>query len=105
MAHEAGAALLETRPPSAAEGSSHWCWCWCWCWQGLAGAEAKRLARLAGPMVASCFLQNAVNVVSLMFVGHLGELHLAGASLAISVTSATGLNIIVRTHARQPLLF
>jgi MATE family multidrug resistance protein len=82
MAHEAGTALLETRPPSAAEGSH-----WCWCWQGL-----------AGPMVASCFLQNAVNVVSLMFVGHLGELHLAGASLAISVTSATGLNIIVRTR-------
>jgi MATE family multidrug resistance protein len=93
MAHEAGTALLETRPPSAAEGSH-----WCWCWQSLAGAEAKRLAHLAGPMVASCFLQNAVNVVSLMFVGHLGELHLAGASLAISVTSATGLNIIVRTR-------
>ncbi|XP_066353257.1 protein DETOXIFICATION 16-like isoform X1 [Miscanthus floridulus] len=91
MAHEARMALLETRPPSVAEGSSHWFWCW----QGLAGAEAKRLARLAGPMVASCFLQNAVNVVSLMFVGHLGELHLAGASLAISVTSATGLNIII----------
>lgn len=99
MAHDEArtAALLETRPPSAsaAEGSHYWCWCWQG--QGLAGrAEAKRLARLAGPMVASCFLQNAVNVVSLMFVGHLGEQHLAGASLAISVTSATGLNIIVR---------
>jgi hypothetical protein len=33
-----------------------------------------------------------------MFVGHLGELHLAGVSLAISITSATGLNIIVRAH-------
>ncbi|KAG2582326.1 protein DETOXIFICATION 16-like [Panicum virgatum] len=45
-------------------------------------------------MIASCFLQNAVNIMSLMFVGHLGKLNLAGASLAISITSATGLNII-----------
>ncbi|XP_025821778.1 protein DETOXIFICATION 16-like [Panicum hallii] len=45
-------------------------------------------------MVASCFLQNAVNIMSLMFVGHLGKLNLSGASLAISITSATGLNII-----------
>ncbi|PNT65259.1 hypothetical protein BRADI_4g39390v3 [Brachypodium distachyon] len=76
--HEAETAVRE--PP--AEG------------RGLATAEAKRLVRLAGPMVASCFLQNAVNIVSLMFVGHLGELHLAGVSLAVSITSATGLNII-----------
>jgi MATE family multidrug resistance protein len=86
--HEAEPAVREPQPP-AAEGR---------CWQGLATAEAKRLVRLAGPMVASCFLQNAVNIVSLMFVGHLGELHLAGVSLAISITSATGLNIIVRAH-------
>jgi MATE family multidrug resistance protein len=75
------------------------------CWrQGPAAAETKRLLRLAGPMVASCFLQNAVNIMSLMFVGHLGKLHLAGASLAISVTSATGLNIIVRRPCLHPQL-
>ncbi|KAF8692511.1 hypothetical protein HU200_039611 [Digitaria exilis] len=64
--------------------------------RGLATAEAKRLVRLAGPMIASCLLQNVVNMVSLMFVGHLGELPLAGASLANSVASVTGLSIIVR---------
>ncbi|KAK3142618.1 hypothetical protein QOZ80_4BG0349010 [Eleusine coracana subsp. coracana] len=64
------------------------------CWQGAAATETKRLLRLAGPMVTSCFLQNAVNIMSLMFIGHLGELPLAGASLAISITSATGLNVI-----------
>ncbi|OEL25491.1 Protein DETOXIFICATION 14 [Dichanthelium oligosanthes] len=53
----------------------------------------KRLLRRAGPMIASCFLQNAVNIMSLMFVGHLGKLNLARASLAISITSVTGLNI------------
>ncbi|KAF8661726.1 hypothetical protein HU200_056677 [Digitaria exilis] len=62
--------------------------------RGLATAEAKLLVRLAGPMIASCLLQNVVNMVSLMFVGHLGELPLAGASLANSVASVTGLSII-----------
>ncbi|XBI06151.1 hypothetical protein VPH35_134201 [Triticum aestivum] len=61
-----------------------------WCRQGLAAAEAKRLVRLAGPMIISCLLQNIINIVSLMFVGHLGELPLAGASLANSVASVTG---------------
>ncbi|OEL34942.1 hypothetical protein BAE44_0004039 [Dichanthelium oligosanthes] len=65
------------------------------CWQGLAMAEMKRLLHLAEPIIASCFVQNAVNIMSLMFVGHLGKLNLAGASLAISITSATGLNIVV----------
>lgn len=73
------------------------------CWQGPAAAEMKRLLRLAGPMVASCLLQNTVNIMSLMFVGHLGKLPLAGASLAISITSATSLNIIVRSVHTTPL--
>jgi hypothetical protein len=38
-----------------------------------------------------------------MFVGHLGKLPLAGASLAISITSATSLNIIVRSVHTTPL--
>ncbi|KAL6641035.1 hypothetical protein ACP70R_019216 [Stipagrostis hirtigluma subsp. patula] len=59
-----------------------------------AAAEAKRLLRLAGPIVASCVLQNVVNMVSLMFVGHLGELPLAGASLATSVANVTGFSVI-----------
>jgi MATE family multidrug resistance protein len=67
-----------------------------WCRQGLAAAEAKRLVRLAGPMITSCLLQNIINILSLMFVEHLGELPLAGASLANSVASVTGFNIIVR---------
>ncbi|XP_048543249.1 protein DETOXIFICATION 16-like [Triticum urartu] len=66
-----------------------------WCRQGLAAAEAKRLVRLAGPMITSCLLQNIINIMSLMFVGHLGELPLAGASLANSVASVTGFSIII----------
>ncbi|OEL16497.1 hypothetical protein BAE44_0022486 [Dichanthelium oligosanthes] len=60
--------------------------------------EAKRLLRLAGPIVASCVLQNVVNMASVMFVGHLGELPLAGASLATSLANVTGYSLLVRPH-------
>jgi multidrug resistance protein, MATE family len=52
----------------------------------------SRLVRLAGPIVASCVLQSVVKMVSVMVVGHLGELPLAGASLA----SVTGYSLLVR---------
>ncbi|CAM0949371.1 unnamed protein product [Alopecurus aequalis] len=61
---------------------------------GLATAEVKRLVRLGGPIVASCILQNLVNMVSVMVVGHLGELPLAGASLAASLTNVTGYSLL-----------
>jgi multidrug resistance protein, MATE family len=55
-----------------------------------AATEAKRLLRLAGPLVASFILRNAVQMVSVMFVGHLGELPLAGVFLAASLANVTG---------------
>uniref|UniRef100_A0ACD5WKN5 Uncharacterized protein n=1 Tax=Avena sativa TaxID=4498 RepID=A0ACD5WKN5_AVESA len=60
-----------------------------------APAEAKRLLRLAGPLVASGILQCALQLVSVMFVGHLGELPLAGASLATSLANVTGFSLLV----------
>jgi multidrug resistance protein, MATE family len=57
--------------------------------QGLVAAEAKRLA---GPIMASCVLQSVVDMVSVMVVGHLGELLLACASLA----NVTGYSLLVR---------
>ncbi|KAF0930091.1 hypothetical protein E2562_027922 [Oryza meyeriana var. granulata] len=59
-----------------------------------AAAEVKRLLRLAGPLVASFLLRNAVQMVSVMFVGHLGELPLAGASLAVSLANVTGFSFL-----------
>ncbi|TVU30676.1 hypothetical protein EJB05_22309, partial [Eragrostis curvula] len=56
--------------------------------------EVKRLLRLAVPLVASFILRNAVQVVSVMFVGHLGELPLAGASLAASLANVTGFSFL-----------
>ncbi|TVU12903.1 hypothetical protein EJB05_46569 [Eragrostis curvula] len=62
--------------------------------RGLVAAEAKRLVGLAGPIVASCVLQSVVNMVSVMVVGHLGELPLAGASLATSLANVTGYSLL-----------
>ncbi|OEL23783.1 Protein DETOXIFICATION 16 [Dichanthelium oligosanthes] len=62
--------------------------------ENTAAVEAKRLLRLAGPLVASCILQNVVQLVSVMFVGHLGELPLAGASLASSLANVTGFSLL-----------
>uniref|UniRef100_M8BRR5 Protein DETOXIFICATION n=1 Tax=Aegilops tauschii TaxID=37682 RepID=M8BRR5_AEGTA len=62
--------------------------------ENVAASEAKRLLRLAGPLVASGLLQCALQLVSVMFVGHLGELHLAGASLATSLANVTGFSLL-----------
>ncbi|XP_047051707.1 protein DETOXIFICATION 16-like [Lolium rigidum] len=62
--------------------------------EGLAAAEVRRLVRLGGPIVLSCILQNLVNMVSVMVVGHLGELPLAGASLAASLANVTGYSLL-----------
>ncbi|TVU30914.1 hypothetical protein EJB05_22567, partial [Eragrostis curvula] len=62
---------------------------------GPAVAEAERLARLAVPNVVGGVLLYLVNMVSLMFVGHLGELPLAGAALATSLANVTGISVLV----------
>ena len=61
------------------------------------GEEVKRQLRLAGPLIAGSLLQNLIQMVSVMFVGHLGELPLAGASLASSFTAVTGFSLLVRS--------
>ncbi|CAN6283488.1 unnamed protein product [Urochloa humidicola] len=61
---------------------------------GSAAAEAKRLLRLTGPLVVNFILRNAIQIVSVMFVGHLGELPLAGTSLAASLANVTGFSFL-----------
>uniref|UniRef100_A0A0E0LBV2 Protein DETOXIFICATION n=1 Tax=Oryza punctata TaxID=4537 RepID=A0A0E0LBV2_ORYPU len=46
--------------------------------------EVKKQLWLAGPLVAGALLQNVIQMISVMYVGHLGELPLAGASMANS---------------------
>ena len=57
--------------------------------------ELKRLAFLAGPMVVVTLSQFLLQVISLMMVGHLGELALSSAAIAISLSAVTGFSLLV----------
>ncbi|KAM7268501.1 hypothetical protein ACFE04_010667 [Oxalis oulophora] len=57
-------------------------------------AEVKRQLMLAGPLVTVSFLIYFLQVISVMFVGHLGELALSGASMATSFASVTGFSLL-----------
>ncbi|RVW17018.1 Protein detoxification 16 [Vitis vinifera] len=57
--------------------------------------EAKKQLWLAGPLVAVSMLQYCLQVISIMFVGHLGELPLSGASMATSFASVTGFSLLL----------
>ena len=61
--------------------------------------EVKKQLWLAGPLIAGALLQNLIQMISVMYVGHLGELALAGASMASSFASVTGFSLLVRTSA------
>ncbi|CAN1228927.1 Protein DETOXIFICATION 16 [Linum grandiflorum] len=56
--------------------------------------EVKKQLWLAGPLVSVNVLTYMLQVVSVMFVGHLGELQLAGASLATSFASVTSITLL-----------
>ncbi|CAI9112741.1 OLC1v1013228C1 [Oldenlandia corymbosa var. corymbosa] len=57
--------------------------------------EVKRLGGLAVPLVVVSFLQYSMQMISLMFVGHLGELSLSSASMATSFAGVTGFNLML----------
>jgi MATE family multidrug resistance protein len=58
-------------------------------------AEVKKQLSLAWPLVSVNLLVNCLQVISVMFVGHLGELALSGASMATSFASVTGFSLLV----------
>ncbi|XXG83825.1 hypothetical protein AAC387_Pa10g1492 [Persea americana] len=57
---------------------------------GVIWEEVKKLSILAAPMVAVGVAQYLLQVISLMMVGHLGEISLSSAALATSLTNVTG---------------
>lgn len=61
-----------------------------WIWR-----EAQKQLHLAGPMLCVALLQYLLIVVAIMFVGHLGELELAGASIASSFASVSGTSVVI----------
>ncbi|KAH9318628.1 hypothetical protein KI387_020397, partial [Taxus chinensis] len=57
--------------------------------------EMKMQMKIAVPMILTNVFQYAINMVSLMFAGHLGELQLAAAALANSWALVTGYVIMI----------
>ncbi|CAL8995063.1 unnamed protein product [Prunus brigantina] len=57
--------------------------------------EVKRLGCIAGPMVAVILSQYLLQVISMMMVGHLGELALSSTAIAISLSGVTGFSLFL----------
>ena len=57
--------------------------------------EVKKQLYLAGPLIVGSLLQNIIQMISVMFVGHLGELALSSASIATSFAGVTGFSLLV----------
>ncbi|XVE58818.1 hypothetical protein DITRI_Ditri04bG0199500 [Diplodiscus trichospermus] len=57
--------------------------------------EVKKQLSLAGPLVAVSLFQYCIQIISLMFVGHVGELALSGASMATSFATVTGFSLLL----------
>lgn len=66
------------------------------CFTGDITEEVRRLLGLALPLIAVSILQYCLQIISIMFVGHLGELPLSSASMATSFASVTGFSVLVR---------
>lgn len=58
-------------------------------------AEIKKQLWLAGPLISVSLLLFSLQMISLMFVGHLGELPLSGASMATSFATVTGFSLLM----------
>ncbi|CAL5013933.1 unnamed protein product [Urochloa decumbens] len=59
-----------------------------------AAAEAASILRLAAPMVGAGMLMYARSLVSMLFLGRLGRLPLAGGSLALGFANITGYSVL-----------
>ncbi|XP_016447864.2 protein DETOXIFICATION 16-like [Nicotiana tabacum] len=67
---------------------------WC-CDIAEAIEELKKQLELAGPLVLVSFLQYFLQMISIMFVGHLEELPLSSATLATSFAGVTGFSFML----------
>ncbi|XP_059318777.1 protein DETOXIFICATION 49-like [Lycium ferocissimum] len=60
----------------------------------LAISEAKCITNIALPMIFTGLILYSRSIISMIFLGHLGELSLAGGSLAIGFANITGYSIL-----------
>ncbi|WOG95349.1 hypothetical protein DCAR_0414664 [Daucus carota subsp. sativus] len=57
--------------------------------------ELKKQVCLAGPLVLVSLLQYSLQTIPVMFVGHLGQVCLSGASIATSFAGVTGFSLML----------
>lgn len=57
--------------------------------------ELKKVGSIAAPMVMVTVLQYALQVVSVIMVGHLGQLSLSSVAIATSLTNVFGFSVLV----------
>ncbi|ESR61567.1 protein DETOXIFICATION 12 [Citrus sinensis] len=62
---------------------------------GVLSGEVKKQGYIAAPMVAVTLSQYLLQVVSMMMVGHLGQLALSSTAMAISLASVTGFSVLL----------
>lgn len=62
---------------------------------GVIWEEVKEIGYLAGPMIIVTLSQYFLQTISMMMVGHLGELALSSTSLAISIAGVTGFSFLL----------
>ncbi|XP_052196305.1 protein DETOXIFICATION 12-like [Diospyros lotus] len=56
--------------------------------------ELRKVSHIAMPMVAVTIMQYLLQVVSVMMVGHLGQLSLSSVAIATSLTNVTGFSLL-----------
>ncbi|KAJ4850875.1 hypothetical protein Tsubulata_007115 [Turnera subulata] len=65
-----------------------------WCDKAVV-TELRKQLKLAGPLVFTGLLQFSMQMISVISVGHLGQVPLASASLATSFAGSTGFSLMV----------
>ncbi|TJX43003.1 hypothetical protein E8P77_30605, partial [Soehngenia saccharolytica] len=65
------------------------------CSQAVVLEEVKKQCWIAGPMVSVNLLQYSLQMISVMMVGHLGELALSSASIATSFANVSGFTLLM----------
>jgi multidrug resistance protein, MATE family len=68
-------------------------------------SKVRTQLRLATPLAVGSLLQKMILTISLMFVGRLGELLMASASLATSFVAFTGFRVTVKSSTVQHNFF
>ncbi|XP_052182903.1 protein DETOXIFICATION 16-like isoform X2 [Diospyros lotus] len=68
---------------------------------GIILLEVKKQTEIAGPLVMVGFLQYGVQMISVIFIGHLGELSLSRATMATSFAGVSGYYILGMASALE----